>query len=96
MTYAVFQGFLPYHKKDRYINNKETEDKSIFIGIVLIIIGIILGLAAVFSWKENDLGILDPEQMMRIVIPSFLLLIVGVQQICTGFVLGIMKIKTWK
>lgn len=40
------------------------------------------------------MGDLNAEQTMRIVIPAVLCLIVGFQAICTGFMIGVMKVKT--
>ena len=63
-------------------------------GGVLVLAGIALSIMAVEVWKTGQMGNLEPERIMRIVIPAVSFLIIGIQSICTGFVVGVMKVKT--
>jgi len=91
-AYAYNHNFLP--KKQTDWNHKIREDRIIAIGAGIVIIGIVLSIIAVETWKASSMGDLNAEQTMRIVIPAVLCLIVGFQSIFTGFMVGVMKIRT--
>jgi len=91
-VYAYNHNFLP--KKQTDWNHKIREDRIIAIGAVIVILGIVLSIIAVETWKASSMGDLNAEQTMRIVIPAVLCLIVGFQSIFTGFMVGVMKIRT--
>ena len=91
-AYAYNHNFLP--KKQTDWNHKIREDRIIAIGAGIVILGIVLSIIAVETWKASSMGDLNAEQTMRIVIPAVLCLIVGFQSIFTGFIVGVMKIRT--
>lgn len=91
-VYAYNHNFLP--KKQTDWNHKIREDRMIAIGAGIVILGIVLSIIAVETWKASSMGDLNAEQTMRIVIPAVLCLIVGFQSIFTGFMVGVMKIRT--
>ncbi len=91
-VYAYNHNFLP--KKQTDWNHKIREDRIIAIGAGIVILGIVLSIIAVETWKASSMGDLNAEQTMRIVIPAVLCLIVGFQSIFTGFMVGVMKIRT--
>lgn len=91
-VYAYNHGFLPKNTVDW--NKRCNENAIIALGAALTLIGLILSIVGVESWKASLLGDLDPELTMRLVIPAVLCLVTGIQSISTGFVAGVMKIKT--
>ena len=46
------------------------------------------------KWREVGFGDLEPEKVMRIVIPAVTFLEIGIQNITTGFLIGMMKIRS--
>lgn len=94
-VYAYSHHYLPVNQQKKKIEEIK-EDRIIATGGVIVLIGIVLSIIAVGLWKSNSLGNLDPEQTMRITIPAVLCLITGIQLVCTGFVVGTLKIKTGK
>lgn len=91
-VFAYNHDFLPKNQTDW--NHKIHEDKLIALGAGTVLIGIILSILALETWKSFSMGDLNAEQTMRIVIPAVLCLIVGFQSIFTGFMIGVMKIRT--
>ena len=91
-VYAFNHNFLPHNRVNW--NKIVSEDKIIGGGGAIALLGIILSITAVETWKSYSMGDLNAEQTMRIVIPAVLCLIVGFQAICTGFMIGVMKVKT--
>lgn len=91
-VYAYNHDFLP--RKGVDWNKKVPEDRIMAVGGVVALAGIVLSVIAVETWKAKSMGDLNAEQTMRIVIPAVLCLMVGIQSVCTGFIIGMMKIKT--
>ncbi|WP_234736904.1 glycosyltransferase family 2 protein [Tellurirhabdus bombi] len=66
-------------------------NKMIFGGLSFLLLG---GLGLVYSfqiWEETSFGRLDPQYMLRVLIPFILLLTIGVQLISTGFMISILS-----
>ncbi len=93
-TYAYNHALLPRGRIDW--NRQINEDRIIAAGGVLTVIGIICSALALYLWKRSDLGDMDPEATMRLVIPAVLCLTVGIQSVCAGFAIGVLKIRTEK
>ena len=91
-VYAYNHRFLPHNRIDW--NKKVQEDRIIGLGALTVLLGIILSIIAVETWKSYGMGDLNAEQTMRIVIPAVLCLTVGFQEIFTGFIIGVMKVRT--
>ena len=58
------------------------------------VLGLVLSVIAVKTWKSTGFGDLEPEKVMRIVIPAVTFLEIGIQTITTGFLIGMMKIRS--
>lgn len=91
-VFAYNHDFLPKNQIDW--NHKIKEDRIIALGAGIVMIGIVLSIIALETWKSFSMGDLNAEETMRIVIPAVLCLIVGFQSIFTGFIVGVMKIRT--
>ena len=91
-VFAYNHDFLPKNQIDW--NHKIKEDRIIALGAGIVLIGIVLSIIALQTCRSFSMGDLNAEETMRIVIPAVLCLIVGFQSIFTGFIVGVMKIKT--
>ena len=91
-VFAYNHDFLPKNQIDW--NHMIKEDRIIALGAGIVMIGIVLSIIALETWKSFSMGDLNAEETMRIVIPAVLCLIVGFQSIFTGFIVGVMKIRT--
>jgi len=89
--FAFNHEFLPREEIDW--NNKIKEDRFIFIGGVFILLGMILSIYTLSMWKHSGYGSLVPEVVMRYAIPAISLMIIGIQSLFSGFLMGILKIK---
>lgn len=91
--YAYNHCFLP-REIGKDWEKKLHEDLFILVGTIIILCGIILSVIAVLYWRSVGYSMLIPENTMRIAIPAVGLLAIGLQLIFTGFLMGILKIKT--
>lgn len=78
----------------RDYNDRIAENRTILRGAILTLVGLILSIIAVKAWKSTGFGDLEPEKVMRIVIPAVTFLEIGIQNITTGFLIGMMKIRS--
>ena len=89
-VFAISEGLLPedprLNRAFRYI----TLETGLAIGGLLIALGIGGSILAVSGWAKDSFGALDPEHMLRIVMPSVFSLTLGVQVVCSSFFLSIL------
>ena len=70
-----------------------SENGIILTGTILTLAGAAMSICAFLAWKKTGFGDMDPERIMRIVIPAVTLLEIGIQNICTGFLIGIVRVR---
>jgi glycosyltransferase involved in cell wall biosynthesis len=92
--YAATHGLIPNQQKfiTRFFRFFKLE-RGIFLGLLLLAGGIYLNIKSVLYWKHIGFGNLDPVKVLRWVIPSVTLLVLGVQLIISCFYLSILAIK---
>ena len=92
-SYSNYHGFLPR------VDEKETihEDLIIAIGGGLILLALIVSILAIkFGNTFNSLPDNSFERIIRLAMAAVFCFITGIQSVCTGFVIGIVKMKTEK
>ncbi len=90
--YAYNHHFIPEQTSVNW-NDKLKEDRFIFWGGVLTILGIVLSVCALLYWRFKGYSVLVPEIVMRITIPAASLVELGLQSVFLGFIIGILKIR---
>jgi len=89
----VYNHLATFRDEENW-NDRIVENRIILRGAILIVLGLVLSIVAVMKWKEVGFGDLEPEKVMRIVIPAVTFLEIGIQNITTGFLIGMMKIRS--
>ena len=92
-VFAISQGLLP---KDQRIENffKIVRlEVGLFVGFILVLMGIGLILAAFWYWKIHSFGALSSRDSLRITIPGVTILTLGVQIIFSSFFLSILGLN---
>jgi glycosyltransferase involved in cell wall biosynthesis len=92
-TYATEEGFLPKSKLDNKIERFFTLEIGLLIGIVIFLCGIAGAIYSFYIWQQAKFGRLDYKEILRIVVPSATLILLGIQLLFSSFFLGILKIK---
>lgn len=54
-------------------------ERALILGGVFIVVGLIQSINAFSSWGEHSFGVMNPQELMRRVIPSSLVMMVGLQ-----------------
>lgn len=95
-VYAAESRFIPISRGGGVWYNRLTANSGSFIGAVLILIGIAVAIWMFIYWGRHDYGELDSHNVLRITLPSLVLIVVGLQLLFTSFLVDILRIKTRK
>ena len=97
VTFAVFakilgitQGMLPPDPRMDRLFRRVKLETGIAVGTTLLLLGIGLSSFAVGDWRILNFGRLDPGWMSRIVIPSVVCSVLGVEIILSSFFLSLL------
>jgi len=93
-TYAIDQGLLGEDSRIWSASRRVTLELGLAAGAGLFCIGLASSVAALWNWREQSFGHLDPRQMLRAVIPSALALTLGCQVALSSFFLSILGLRT--
>ncbi|MBU3662696.1 MAG: glycosyltransferase family 2 protein [Bacteroidetes bacterium] len=92
-TYAVQAGFLP--KKDSLTRAFDviTVESGLIAGVLIFLTGIAGTFYSLYIWEESNFGQLDYPKILRIVIPSVVGIIIGLQTVLSSFFLGVLQVN---
>ncbi len=92
--YAEKSRFIPHDKAlDKYISIGE--DRGILCGFLLMMLGIVVSVIAFSIWRNSGFGQMEPEKLMRFVLPAATMIEVGIETMFACFLIGILKIE-WR
>ena len=66
---------------------------GLFLGIILLLIGVSGSVYSVFIWMNHAFGPLHPGVMMRILIPSVTVMVLGMQMIFASFFMSLLDMQ---
>jgi hypothetical protein len=93
-TYAIRSGLLPNDPLVHRLQDILRLEVGLIGGSLSIVTGLGLATYAIGVWGTRSFGTLNPEQSLRVVIPSATLLILGLQIIFSSCLLGILQLET--
>jgi glycosyltransferase involved in cell wall biosynthesis len=89
---AVETGLHPPQTKFWFLEQRPTLERCALVGLFLILVGLLLGLAASYEWSLAGFGGLRPSSTIRVVIGSVIFLLLGGQTILAGFYFGLVNL----
>lgn len=89
--FGILGGMHPAKKKET-----APMEWGMLAGILSIGVGLVLGVLGMNQWGNADFGGLDPQKTMRLVIPSALFLMIGVQLVFWSFIFGLIALLEQK
>lgn len=92
--FAIRSGLRPGEVSFETWLGKLSLEKGILAGGLLLLIGVSLWGGALWYWRAQGFGSLQPAQTLRWVIPGTLSLALGCQMILTSFFLGVLRLDT--
>lgn len=93
-VFAVSQGLLPNDRVLEKMLRVASLERMILLGGLLMLGGIGLLVHAFTLWKEAGFGELSYSENMRRLLPAAALILVGLQTAFSGFVVGVLGLKT--
>jgi glycosyltransferase involved in cell wall biosynthesis len=90
-VYASAHGYIPLNQSRSFFEKIVTPERCIIYGLLLLILGLIATIMAFALWGAIGFGELNPSDMMRLTIPSMVLMVVGIELIFAGFFVGVLK-----
>jgi glycosyltransferase involved in cell wall biosynthesis len=92
-TYAIEAGFLPVNKAldkmYRYVNL----ESALVTGILVTLCGFGGSVYSLYLWDQVDFGHLDYSSILRVVIPSVVCIIIGMQIVLSSFFLSVLAVN---
>lgn len=94
--FATGEGLAPLsgtmNQLFRYLNL----EVGLVLGVLLLVGGVVGTVAAVVDWGHADFGSLSPSRTLRVVIPSMLAMVLGIQTILGSVFLSMLGLRTRK
>jgi glycosyltransferase involved in cell wall biosynthesis len=88
--FATSEGLLPEDPVMNRLYRYVTLEVGLVIGLTLVLVGAGLWLLGLNYWRSHAFGPLNPETTLRIVIPGFVSLTLGIQTILSSFFLSLL------
>jgi hypothetical protein len=89
-VFAITEGLLPEDPRVQRLFSLVTLEVGLVVGAAFLLAGLAASIWALSSWGAGSFGELDPEKMLRIIIPAALALALGCQIILTSFFLSVL------
>ena len=92
-VFAITEGLLPADPRLQRMFRWVSLETGLVIGTLLVVVGIAGSVFAVSHWERTSFGALNPERMLRVVMPSVFALSLGVQIVTSSFFLSILGLR---
>lgn len=91
--FAITEGLLPEPRSFQRFFQVVKMEHGLVVGVLLVLLGVAGSVWAVTAWAGRDFGPYSPEEAMRIIVPSVVLLALGAQVTFSSFFLSLLGMK---
>lgn len=92
-VFAIAEGLLPPDERLTRLFKYVKLETGLTVGTIMTIFGTAGSIYALWRWRQTGFGPLNPSEMLRMVIPSMLALVIGIQTIFSSFFLSVLGMK---
>lgn len=92
-VFAISEGLLPEDPRLNRVFRYVTLETGLVVGGLLVLLGLAGSLLAISGWAKLGFGNLDPQHMLRVVMPAVFSLTLGVQVVFSSFFLSILGLR---
>lgn len=92
-VFAISEGLLPQDRRLNAVFKYVTLEVGLVVGSLLFLGGLGGSVLALARWRSTSFGVLDPSEMLRLVIPSATALTLGCEIILTSFFLSVLGLR---
>ena len=89
--FGARERYWPASKRLLKIRNMFTIDNGCIVGGSMVLLGLAGGIVALASWANSNFSDMDPQELMRISIPSVLSMGIGLQVMLTSFLIELLS-----
>lgn len=89
-AFAISEGLLPEDPRMNRLYRYVTLEVGLIAGVLLVLGGAGMWIFGLSYWRSHHFGPLDPDTALRIVIPGFVSLILGIQIVLSSFFLSVL------
>jgi glycosyltransferase involved in cell wall biosynthesis len=93
-SYAAIAGFLSKNTRSMAVLRHATTDRLALAGALLVVLGAAAFGCALYAWALRGFGRLPNPLIPRMVLGGMTVIVIGIQTLATGFLLGILEIPT--
>jgi len=94
-VFAIAEGLLPADPKLTGIFKTFTLERGLVLGVVVLLAGLAMFCRALWLWQQAHFGLLpSTEENLRRLIPTALLIVLGIQTIFSSFFMSVLGLKT--
>jgi nicotinamide riboside transporter PnuC len=91
--FATSEGLLPEDLRLNRLYHYVTLEVGLATGALLILFGAGMWLFGLSYWRSHAFGPLDPDRTLRVVVPGFVSLTLGVQIVLSSFFLSVLGMR---
>ncbi|MES2690578.1 MAG: glycosyltransferase family 2 protein [Bacteroidota bacterium] len=91
--YAIQQGFLPKNNTLDKLYNFVTLEAGLVIGVLITLAGLTGSVYSLYLWDQQDFGGLNYSSILRVVIPSVIAIMIGLQTVFSSFFLSFLGLN---
>ena len=88
--FAISERLLPEDEKLSKLFRYVTLETGLILGALLMLVGAGTWIFGLSYWRSHHFGPLDPDRTLRIVIPGFVSLTLGVEIVLSSFFLSVL------
>ncbi|MGC8886189.1 MAG: glycosyltransferase family 2 protein [Verrucomicrobiia bacterium] len=92
-VFAIAEGLLPPDERMTRAFKYIKLETGLLVGSVLSVAGLAGSIYSVICWQKTGFGPLQPSEMLRMIIPSIIALMLGIQTIFSSFFLSVLGMK---
>jgi hypothetical protein len=92
--FAISEGLLPQDRTLSRMFRFVTLESGLAVGIAVLLLSAVLTFLAFSYWSATSYGPLDPEKMLRLVIPAALAFVFGSHTVLSSFFLSVLGLRT--
>jgi len=89
-VFAITEGLLPADERITRLLRSFSLETGVILGVIMMLAGLAGSAFALSVWGQRHFGPLAPTEMLRLVIPSALMLALGLETILSSFFLGVL------
>ena len=92
-VFAITEGLLPGDERMNRLLHYVRLETGLLVGALLLVAGLVGGVAAFLEWEATSYGRLNPSETMRFTLPSLIAVMLGFETVLASFFLSLLGVR---